>query len=156
MFVGYFVILHLLYLYRQGFSLTIPYNLLLSLLMMTRAVLMMTRAVMMMTRAVMMMTRAVLMMTRAVLMMTRAVLMMTLIMIHAIMRNRQVIRQSLTIQILIIKMLVMNHVLVKKMRMMRQAMKIIMIQPSINVLLMGIPISIPYRTPKLKIRIAIQ
>jgi hypothetical protein len=66
------------------------------------------------------------------------------------------IRQSLTIQILIIKMLVMNHVLVKKMRMMRQAMKIIMIQPSINVLLMGIPISIPYRTPKLKIRIAIQ
>ena len=135
MFVGYFVILHLLYLYRQGFSLTIPYNLLLSLLMMTRAVLMMTRAV---------------------LMMTRAVLMMTLIMIHAIMRNRQVIRQSLTIQILIIKMLVMNHVLVKKMRMMRQAMKIIMIQPSINVLLMGIPISIPYRTPKLKIRIAIQ
>jgi hypothetical protein len=134
-FVGYFVILHLLYLYRQGFSLTIPYNLLLSLLMMTRAVLMMTRAV---------------------LMMTRAVLMMTLIMIHAIMRNRQVIRQSLTIQILIIKMLVMNHVLVKKMRMMRQAMKIIMIQPSINVLLMGIPISIPYRTPKLKIRIAIQ
>jgi len=133
--VGYFVILHLLYLYRQGFSLTIPYNLLLSLLMMTRAVLMMTRAV---------------------LMMTRAVLMMTLIMIHAIMRNRQVIRQSLTIQILIIKMLVMNHVLVKKMRMMRQAMKIIMIQPSINVLLMGIPISIPYRTQKLKIRIAIQ